>query len=72
MLIFRYDKTFEGLLTALFDAYSLKKFPDILLAEMNPLLYFMMRSLQLSQMKREVTEYGKGFRKNYPLQPLPV
>ena len=41
MLIFRYDKTFEGLLTALFDAYSLKKFPDILLAEdeSSPLFY---------------------------------
>ena len=30
MFIFRYDKTFEGLLTAVFDAYSMKKFPDML------------------------------------------
>ena len=28
MLIFRYDDTFEGLLTAVFDAFSLKKWPD--------------------------------------------
>ena len=36
MLIFQYDKTFEGLLTAVFDAYSMKKFPDMLLAEEEP------------------------------------
>ncbi|MDR2119704.1 MAG: TIGR03915 family putative DNA repair protein [Tannerella sp.] len=33
MTAFRYDKTFEGLLTALFDAYSLKTFPERLLSE---------------------------------------
>jgi probable DNA metabolism protein len=33
MIIFRYDKTFEGLLTAVFDAYSRKLFPDRLLSE---------------------------------------
>ena len=33
MIIFRYDKTFEGLLTCVFDAYSRKTFPDSLLAE---------------------------------------
>lgn len=31
MIIFRYDKTFEGLLTAVFDAYKRKVFPDKLL-----------------------------------------
>ena len=33
MIIFRYDKTFEGLLTCVFDAYSRKTFPDKLLSE---------------------------------------
>jgi len=33
MIIFRYDKTFEGLLTCVFDAYSRKMFPDKLLSE---------------------------------------
>lgn len=32
MIVFRYDKTFEGLLTAVFDAYFRKMFPDKLLA----------------------------------------
>ncbi len=33
MLVFRYDKTFEGLLTAVFDGYSRKAFPDKLIGE---------------------------------------
>jgi probable DNA metabolism protein len=33
MIVFRYDKTFEGLLTSLFDAYSRKTFPERLLSE---------------------------------------
>lgn len=27
MIVFRYDRTFEGLLTVVFDAYSRKSFP---------------------------------------------
>lgn len=33
MTVFFYDKTFEGLLTAIFDAYSRKVFPECILAE---------------------------------------
>lgn len=33
MIVFRYDKTFEGLLSVVFDAYSRKMFPDKLLNE---------------------------------------
>lgn len=40
MNVYRYDKTFEGLLTAVFDAYSRKIFPDILLEEGAPLPLF--------------------------------
>jgi len=41
MTIFTYDKTFEGLLTAVFDAYYRKTFPDMLLSETEttPLFY---------------------------------
>ena len=41
MIIFVYDKTFEGLLTAVFDAYSRRTFPDLLVTEgvRFPLLY---------------------------------
>lgn len=39
MIVFHYDKTFEGLLTAVFDAYNRKTFPHLLLAteEQEPL-----------------------------------
>lgn len=33
MVVFFYDRTFEGLLTAIFDAYNRKIFPDIILGE---------------------------------------
>lgn len=41
MNLFIYDKTFEGLLTAVFDAYFRKTFPDMLLSEGDvlPLFY---------------------------------
>ena len=72
MLIFRYDKTFEGLLTAIFDAYSIKRFPDVLLAEEEtpPLFY--------DEIITVITDEGrsnrvwKGLQKNYPPRPLPV
>ncbi len=40
MIIFTYDKTFEGLLTAVFDAYERKMFPDVLLETGTPLPLF--------------------------------
>lgn len=33
MIVFRYDKTFDGLLSAVFDAYNRKSFPSKLLSE---------------------------------------
>lgn len=33
MIAFRYDKSFEGLLSVVFEAYASKTFPDILLGE---------------------------------------
>lgn len=40
MNVYLYDKSFEGLLTAMFDAYSRKVFPDILLDASEPLPLF--------------------------------
>lgn len=36
MLVFRYDKSFEGLLSALFDAYALNAFPARLIGQGEP------------------------------------
>ena len=40
MNIYIYDKTFDGLLTAVFDAYFRKTFPDELLSEGDALPLF--------------------------------
>ncbi|MDR1102960.1 MAG: TIGR03915 family putative DNA repair protein, partial [Tannerella sp.] len=40
MTVFLYDKTFDGLLSAVFDAYSLKLFPDKLLQAGNVIPLF--------------------------------
>lgn len=40
MNIFLYDKSFEGLLTSVFEAYSRRTFPDALLQEGEPLPLF--------------------------------
>lgn len=40
MNIFLYDATFSGLLTAVFEAYSRRTFPDVLLPEEEPLPLF--------------------------------
>lgn len=40
MTVFRYDKTFDGLLTAVFDAYARRMFPDALLAGGEPVPLF--------------------------------
>lgn len=36
MVVFRYDRTFEGLLSAVFDAYSRREFPEKLIGEGEP------------------------------------
>lgn len=36
MLVFRYDRSFDGLLSALFDAYALRAFPEALLGPGEP------------------------------------
>lgn len=40
MVIFQYDKTFEGLLTVVFDAYNRRCYPDIIIGENDPLPLF--------------------------------
>lgn len=40
MTVFRFDNTFEGLLTCVFDAYFRRTFPDLLLCEGEPLPLF--------------------------------
>lgn len=47
MIIFRYDKSFDGLLTCVFEAYALKTFPDVLLPANAPLPLFYDRVVEV-------------------------
>lgn len=40
MLIYQFDRTLDGILSAVFDAYSLKQHPDLLVGEGDPLPLF--------------------------------
>lgn len=63
MIIFRYDKTYEGLLTALFDAYNRKIFPDKLLGleDIEPL--FTTESYTVFTQEDKSTRVWKGLEK---------
>ncbi len=56
MVVFRYDKTFDGLLTTVFDAYSRRTFPEKLLAEGEP------EPLFVTEMHRVITDPDKSGR----------
>lgn len=64
MVVFIYDKTFEGLLTAVFDAYSRKSFPDALRTEGEPLPLFCEETVTIVRTAGRQTGYGKGCKRN--------
>jgi len=55
MIIFRYDKTFDGLLCCVFEAYNQKKCPDMLLdnEETTPLFYDEILTIETDTEKSE-------------------
>ena len=65
MIVYQYDKSFDGLLTCIFEAYDRKMFPDILQAEGVPLPLFH------EEVIRIITDERKSsLRPAYPLSPL--
>lgn len=60
MVVFFYDKTFEGLLTAIFDAYSRKVFPDKLLVEGDIAPMFMEDSYTVITQEDKANRVWKG------------
>ena len=63
MTIFIYDKTFEGLLTAVFDAYSFKLFPDRLQAETEQLPLFYEHVITIGTDEEKANRVWKGLKK---------
>mgnify|MGYP000715429879 CR=1 FL=1 len=68
MTVFVYDKTFEGLLTAVFDAYSRRSFPDLLLAEGEPFPLFYDEAVTICTDDARWIVSGKVCRSGFPLR----
>ena len=72
MIIYQYDKSFDGLLTCIFEAYDRKMFPDILQAEGVPLPLFHEEVIRIITDERKSSRVLKrdSLRPVYPLSPL--
>lgn len=69
MNLFIFDNTFEGLLTAVFEAYSRRSFPDVLLAEGEPFPLFYDEVFTVVSDEEKSGRVWRGLQKNY-LHPL--
>ncbi len=66
MLLFRYDKTFEGLLCALFDAYAGRAFPDALAGPDEPGPMFTERVHQVVTQREKSDRVWRGLERKLP------
>lgn len=64
MIIYLFDNTFEGLLTSVFDAYSRRIFPDVLLAEGEPLPLFYDESFTVISDEENRAGFGVAWRRS--------
>ena len=72
MTEFVIHKTFEGLLTAVFDAYSRRSFPDLLLAEGEPFPLFYDEAVTICTDDAKVDRVWKGLQKRLSAMALSV
>ena len=63
MIIYQYDKSFDGLLTCIFEAYDRKMFPDILQTEGVPLPLFHEEVIRIITDERKSSRVWKGLEK---------
>lgn len=71
MIIYQYDKSFDGLLTCIFEAYDRKMFPDILQAEGVPLPLFHEEVIRIITDERKSSRVWKGLEKRLsPAGPI--
>lgn len=63
MTVFRYDKSWEGLLTAIFDAYARRTFPDVLLGPEDPQPMFADQIHSVTSDPARVERVWNGIRK---------
>ena len=63
MIVFLFDYTFEGLLTAVFEAYPRRSFPDVLQSEELPLPLFYDEAFTVITEKEKAERVWKGLEK---------
>jgi probable DNA metabolism protein len=66
MTVFRYDKTFEGLLTAVFDSYARRQWPEALLAEGEPAPLFASEEHTVVTDPEKALRVWRGLEKKLP------
>jgi probable DNA metabolism protein len=66
MIVFRYDRSFEGLLTALFDAYSRRMWPDVLLSVGEPAPLFTVEEHAVVTDSEKSTRVWRALQKKLP------
>lgn len=72
MTVFVYDKSFEGLLTVVFDAYARRSFPDLLVAEEEPLPLFHDEVVTVYTDEEKAGRVWKGLEKRLSRMALSV
>lgn len=70
MILFIYDKTLDGLLTALFDAYNRKTFPDVLLSKGDTLPLFYDDIFTVITDEEKAGRVWRDCRRRYRHQPF--
>lgn len=63
MIVFVYDKTFDGLLSCIFFAYEQKKFPDLILSESDQKPLFIDEQYYVDTEKEKSVRVWKGLEK---------
>lgn len=66
MILYCYDKSFEGLLSVVFDAYSCKVFPDRLCGEGEPYPMFTESVRHVASDSEKAARVWRGLRKKVP------
>ncbi len=68
MTVFRYDKTFEGLLSALFDAYNRRQWPERLIAPGEAAPMFASEVFEAHASREKAARVWAGVEKRLPAQ----
>lgn len=70
MILFTYDKTFEGLLTVVFEAYDRKLFPEALMESGEPLPLFYEQLVEVVTEPAKADRVWKGLKKKVSVTGL--